>query len=606
MEVSQRGRGIDLEVYWDVFSIIRGTMAQKTFFRQLFIPLMALFLASLFLYSTITLGLVREEMMGDAIELQMITTQVLINLVEGEPPQNQEELVKKSVQTLPLQITLMDREGGVLMAINREEEGAGDPATYPEFQRALLQGKGSSVRSSINSGQTLLYTAIAQGDYILRVAQSIDFLNQQLRRAYLQLLGLFFLVLLLGVLGASIIARRFSAILLKTQHVLQSFTKGSFETRLDLPRTRDGENLSRAVNTMGRQLQEKISTISLQRSELKEILDSMAEPVLLLNYRLEVRTLNPAARNLLDLGEDPPLPKGLLQLMPSLETCSLAEKILEEGRGQEGAVYYAPKDCYFQINGTPLWGREGAPPSILLVLTDISVMKRGEKMRKEFVANVSHELKSPITSIIGYVETLQGGDCQDREQEFLQTIYKQSLHLNSIIDDLLALSKIEGEQSSFPMDSFPLAPLFEELTLSFAPRCQDHQTTLNWDCPPDLMAQAHRGLIRQTIANLISNGLKYCPPGGNINMQGRREARELVIRVQDKGPGISQEYQERVFERFYRIDKARCREVGGTGLGLAIVKHTVELHQGSIALESQPGEGCVFTIRLPQESAKGV
>jgi two-component system phosphate regulon sensor histidine kinase PhoR len=238
-----------------------------------------------------------------------------------------------------------------------------------------------------------------------------------------------------------------------------------------------------------------------------------------------------------------------------------------------------------------------------VVLNDITRLQRLETIRRDFVANVSHELKTPITAIKGSVETLLSGVMSEAESatRFLEIIARQADRLNAIIEDLLALSRIEQEEEriGIQLTSVAVRDVLQSAALSCQLKARDKQVTLSIDGPDDLHFPVNAPLLEQALINLIDNAIKYSPDGGEVQLTARADATGLTITVRDFGCGIAREHLPRLFERFYRVDKARSRKQGGTGLGLAIVKHIIQAHGGQVQVDSTPGEGSLFTLRLP-------
>jgi two-component system phosphate regulon sensor histidine kinase PhoR len=230
-------------------------------------------------------------------------------------------------------------------------------------------------------------------------------------------------------------------------------------------------------------------------------------------------------------------------------------------------------------------------------------VQRLENVRRDFVANVSHELKTPVASIKGFVETLLDGALDDRDdaRRFLGIVARQADRLATIIEDLLALSRIEQSETSgkLPLDQLPLSGILITASDDCRPRAVERSIRLEVECPPDLTVTVNGPLLEQAVINLVDNAIKYSESGKTVWLSAEDDATGPAIRVRDEGCGIAEEHLPRLFERFYRVDKARSRNLGGTGLGLSIVKHIVQAHAGTIVVESTPGVGTTFTIRLP-------
>jgi two-component system phosphate regulon sensor histidine kinase PhoR len=259
---------------------------------------------------------------------------------------------------------------------------------------------------------------------------------------------------------------------------------------------------------------------------------------------------------------------------------------------------------YLQAHGTFIKDHDGKSFGALIVLNDITQMKRLENIRRDFVANVSHELKTPITSIIGFVETLSQGAIDDKENagRFLEIIARHADRLNAIIEDLLLLSRIEGHEeddSGVVKEASKIKSILSSALLICEPKASTKNIHLALQSPDEIKADVNAPLLEQAVINLVDNAIKYSEEGSHVRVEASAEGEEILIRVIDDGCGIPEEHIPRLFERFYRVDKARSRNLGGTGLGLAIVKHIVNAHGGIIEVESIPQKGSTFTIRIP-------
>jgi two-component system phosphate regulon sensor histidine kinase PhoR len=256
-----------------------------------------------------------------------------------------------------------------------------------------------------------------------------------------------------------------------------------------------------------------------------------------------------------------------------------------------------------QVRGTSLSGSQGEAVGAVIVLNDVTHLRRLENIRRDFVANVSHELKTPITSIKGFVETLLDGALDNREdaERFLKIVAKQADRLNSIIEDLLSLAKIEQsvEAADVQLEPSRLADVLQSAIDECGPKAAARGITMRLACADEILADVNPPLIEQAAMNLLDNALKYSEEGSEVLVEVVRRPAEIAIQVHDQGCGIEAEHLDRLFERFYRVDKARSRKLGGTGLGLSIVKHIVHVHGGHVTVESAPGKGSTFTIHLP-------
>jgi len=584
---------------------------QKSFFQQLFYTIFLLLTITVVLYFAVTIGVVKKGMNREILDRQMAMNQTAVNLIPSggfDVTHTAQNYCDTLIRGTKVRITIINRDGVVLADTAEDKDSMENHAYRPEIRKAFLSGRGSSTRFSNTVSISMLYTAVydEKHDLVVRMAQSVEEIQNDLDKIYEQILLIFFVVLALGGLSTVIISRRLSLTMKSVQEVAGEFAGGNFDVELDVVGSKEAISLTRSINTMGRQLQDKISTITYQKNELQGILNSLREPVFLLNHRLEVQEMNPAAMHMLDMDDNfNYLGKGFLQVMRSIETCELVEKTVKTGIPQESIIHFQDKDVYLQIYASFLYQDDDVPPTILLVMNDITGIKKLEEMRKDFVANVSHELKTPVTSIMGYVETLKDGalNFPDKAAEFLNVILRQTRNLNDLIDDLLTLSRVEDGRRRFHKEKFPLADLFSSAVSVCQHKAEDKKIAVNVICEPSTMVLAHHVLMEQAVTNLIENAVKYSLPDKVITLKGYQKGNDVCINVEDQGFGIPEKDLDRIFERFYRVDKARSREMGGTGLGLAIVKHIVQIHGGTVSVESQEGQGCTFTITLPGEDS---
>lgn len=359
--------------------------------------------------------------------------------------------------------------------------------------------------------------------------------------------------------------------------------------------------LAETLNSMGVQLQAQIRDLEAQRSQLEGILEGMTEGVLVEGPGGVILAINPAARNILDIeGEVAAGTRsGDLIRHPVLQ--EMIEQIRAGGRPRSrDLTLYSPSERHLQVRGDIC--RSPAGPAVLLVFHDITDLKRLETLRRDFVANVSHELKTPLTAIQGAAETLLGGALKDadRGKPFVQSISEEASRLRRLVDDLLTLAQVESKQEEIRPETISLQAFLEKEVARHQPAARSRAVSLNLEpVPAGLVLPADREHLAQAVGNLLDNAIQYNRPGGRVTLRASSDSGACRIEVEDTGIGIPPEDLARIFERFYRVDKGRSRETGGTGLGLSIVKHVTETHGGSVEVESKQGLGSRFTLILP-------
>ena len=355
------------------------------------------------------------------------------------------------------------------------------------------------------------------------------------------------------------------------------------------------------------QLERRVRELEFQRNQAQIILESMMEAVVALDADGQVLWLNASAQRLLGLTGDQAAGKRLTELLRHPELSELVEEALRQRRVAARELHmFSPREQVIRIQAAPC---EGGPEhaALVLVAQDVTDIRRLEAMRREFVANVSHELKTPLTSINGLVETLLDGALDDvaNNRRFVTLISEEAIRLSRLIDDLLELAQIESKATPLALQPVDLRALIDSVGASLRPQLDARRVTLEVAVPPKTATvRGDPERLRQVVLNLLDNAMKFNKDGGRITVQATTEGSMVRLAVEDTGIGIPEQDLPRIFERFYRVDKARSRELGGTGLGLAIVKHLVELHGGRVEVRSRPGQGSVFTVTLPTGSSR--
>jgi len=401
-----------------------------------------------------------------------------------------------------------------------------------------------------------------------------------------------------------LMARHLSRPLGMMRRAARQFAQGRLEQRMANPPTEELAALAESLNEMAGELQQRIQTITSQRNELEAILSSMAEGVLAIDQSGRIVNINQAAIRLLNIAEVSHPGRPIEEVVRNSEFQAFVEQVLHMEQVVENEIHlYTFKERYLRLQGASLPNARGDKSGAVIVINDMTRLRQLENIRREFVANVSHELKTPVTSIKGFVETLQEGALRDPRQAeyFLQIISRHTDRLQAMIEDLLSLSWLEnqgeGRALHFPVEK--LRPIVAGVLEMIAPKAEKQQIRMELSCAEELEARVHPALLEQALLNLVDNAIKYSPPQGTIRIGVRQKEEGTEISVEDHGSGIAAKHLDRIFERFYVVDKARSRKLGGTGLGLSIAKHIAQIHGGRVTVASTLGEGSTFTIHLP-------
>jgi two-component system phosphate regulon sensor histidine kinase PhoR len=366
--------------------------------------------------------------------------------------------------------------------------------------------------------------------------------------------------------------------------------------------------LARALNAMGTSLQGQMSEIRQNEQRLRSMLDNMTSGVVLIEPDGKVNMYNRRAEELLGGTAGERVGRSYAEAKQPIELLQLIRRALDEREPiRDELNVYFPEERILEANLVPMKLSEEAEPGVLLVLQDVTEIRRLERMRSEFVANVSHELKTPVAAVKGFAETLLAGAMNDPEtaRSFLTIIQEESDRLNRLIGDILELAKIESRRAPLQFSPIEAAPFLERLVEMMLAEAARKNIRIDWEAEEGLFFEADEDRLRQILLNLLQNGINYTPEGGRVHVRAEAVPAEgdgeerVRITVSDTGIGIPKKDIPRIFERFYRVDKARSRSSGGTGLGLSIVKHLVELHHGAIRVESAVGVGSSFIMELP-------
>ncbi|NOZ07636.1 MAG: cell wall metabolism sensor histidine kinase WalK [FCB group bacterium] len=580
------------------------TQASQLFFTYFSVIIVTVSLLGWFLSTSVDRFYYQEKQAS--LKNQALLISEILPREEIDDPLKLTQFCEKLGTAIQVRITLIDEKGVVLADSDEKPWKMGNHADRPEIVAAREKTIGTSIRYSATLKHEMMYLAysveIRGKPLIIRVSLPLTSLEKNIAGIYWKILMGALLIGLAALIASYYIARKIASPLKLMKAVAENYAEGDFSSQLELNSSLEVNSLAGSLNRMARQLDDRIRTISRQKNEQNAILTSMIEAVIAVDNEGKILMINKAAKRMFSIREKNPIGKKAAAILTNSDLKTFIDELVS-GKQRLKKELKLKWDFFGQVyvTGTVLEDEEGSSLGAVIVLNDITKIKESEKIRTEFVANVSHELKTPITAIKGYVETL--GDLEEPAEfkKFLKIIDKHSDHLNSIVDDLLELSRIEAQENQAQLD-FPLEAIrdvFDEALLVCEDLCRQKKIEIRVECTENFLLPMNSRLMREALVNLLNNALKYSDEGSKIILKAVQKGGNLIISVQDFGIGISPKHVYRVFERFYRVDKARSKKLGGTGLGLSIVKHIANVHKGRVWVKSQKGKGSIFYLKIP-------
>lgn len=509
----------------------------------------------------------------------------------------------------PARVTLVFPDGTVAGDSEMAREEMGNHRDRPEILAALAGHNGQSVRFSNTLRKNMMYVAVpverdGRVAGVVRVAMPLTAMEQLLGQVQHYIIVGGMAVLFLAAVLSLIVSRRISRPLERIKKGAELFAQGDFSHRLHSIGSVEIGSLAETMNKMAAQLEERLQTLTKERNQREAVLSSMVEGVLAVDTTGHIISMNKAAARFFSVFQpETAAGRSIEEVFRNVRLQQFVSEVLDGRETRECEITVQNTQIYYlQARGANLLGAQGIRIGAVVVFNDVSRLRRLENLRRDFVANVSHELKTPITSIKGFVETLLDGAMNNPEDadRFLKIIAKHADRLNAIIEDLLMLSRLEQDgKAGMELQSAGLTEILSSAVEVCAQRAAAKNITVHLDCPDDLTATVNPPLIEQALINLIGNAIKYSADGKAITVSARVENGGVLLSVEDQGYGIEEQHLERLFERFYRVDKGRSRQEGGTGLGLSIVKHIAQAHGGTVSVQSRYGRGSVFSVFIP-------
>ena len=540
-----------------------------------------------------------------------------------------QDFVMKSSKLSEIRITILDTNGVVLA--DSEE----DPALMEnhrtvnkreEIEVAIKKGVGRSQRYSTTINENMLYVAvlanIQNSFFIIRTSESMLSLSTGIDTAR-QRIVLISIIILIVIIPAVILTSRFiTRPLFVIGKVAEKISKGDllgpipdFQNKI-FSNTKEINSISIALNDMAKELNKKIKTITKEKNEQKNILNyinliqySMSEGLIAVDLNNRISAINKAAASYLDLHRKKDIGKPFDKRTKNKPIKKIIKSILKKQRPLTKEIRIGQlKKMFFTVNGKVLKDQKSKSVGCLIVMTDVTRLKQLEAMRRVFVANVSHELKTPITSIGGYIETAQGDIPLKTKNEFLEKAIRQNNRMNSIIDDLLRLSRIEAleDEDAFNLSIQNLLPIIEGSVEDIRENIKKYSIKIDIQCSEDISAKVDSQLMREALINLVDNAIKYGDESSTVLLSVKEKTKTVFIDIENRGSIIPEKERDRIFNRFYRIDKSRSKKTGGTGLGLAIVKHISIVHGGNIEVKKSDEASTIFRLTLPSKGNANV
>ncbi len=533
-------------------------------------------------------------------------------LLRAPDPEMVDAVCKATGRPSGTRLTVILPDGRVIGESHADPAALDNHARRPEVREAIRNGVGFSSRRSVTLRERLMYVAVRLDEGgrtlgVLRTGRSMERLEAELRDLQREKLLFGLLVALLAGVGSLWLSRGIARPIEAMRRGAEAFASGDLALRLPAPDTEELARLSAALNRMARELNDRLRMVEDQRNELDAILSSMREGVVGVDGEERVININPAAARMFLRKPREMVGRTVQEVIRSPDLHRFIRASLAGETPKDADItFYHEGECVLNTHGTALKNAAGRRIGALVVFHDVTRLRRLEIMRREFAANVSHEIKTPLTAIQGFVETLRDGALEKPEEarRFLKIIDRHTERLSAIIGDLTKLSEIE-QRGQLPVQRSLLRPVLANALEVCRPAAKSRGIGMELECDGTLEADIHAAFLERALVNLVDNAVKYGPDGGRVWVTAVRESGEIRIRVRDQGVGIPAPHLPRIFERFYRVDKSRSRKEGGTGLGLAIVKHIVQAHGGRVVAESEPGEGSTFTVCLPETEVPG-
>ena len=573
--------------------------------------------------STLIVGIlnsrqISEEGMRDIHQSLSAHTELLAEIAKlSLQPNNPDfkslqQTLKQLGKNTRSRLTIIANDGMVLADSREHPEKMDNHSQRPEIIDARTQGSSTTSRYSQTLKQKMIYRALRiEQDQkplgFVRVSLPLNRIDHRLAQSRLAVLFGAGISGIAALLIGFYFARRFTDPLIKMTENAEAIAQGDYHRRITIKQQNEIGSLAKAFNSMARNSSLRMEEITADRNRYATIFAGMVEGVISIDEHQKIIHINRTAAELLELSATQCINKSIWEELRITEI----SQALEQAMAKKNVVKIQMRrstehlDQVVDIHIAVLCDNADHSIGAVIVLNDISELDHLMRIRQDFVANASHELKSPITVIRGLTETILDDDEMDpaTQHRFIEKIHNQSHRLSSLVSDLLTISRLESNQDEQHFQPINYLNIIKKSIKAIEVSCQEKELSVTINLPEqNIHLLGDEQGISQLVDNLLDNAVKYTPLGGSLLIQLEVHELTSTLRIQDSGVGISPQYQHRIFERFYRVDKARSRELGGTGLGLSIVKNIAEQHGGSVSVTSQPGQGAIFTVELPLEA----
>lgn len=567
--------------------------------NRIFLKLMAAF-AAVIAVGTLTLDIAIRSTWESSTRRDLERTLVqeaesFALLIQNDHSHSMQQIAEAEAGITRTRATIIARDGKVLADSTADPETMENHAGRPEIVTALAGRPGAAARRSHTVGIEFLYVAVPSGDKVARLAYPLSTIRSQVAEIRRTLLRSSLLALSFALVLASIAAQLVSGRLRRIVRFAEQVSSGDLSARIAAKGTDEIAQVALALDRTARRLEENFAALAESRAQLEALLNSMTDGVIAVSPEMKVLWANQAISGI--VRRPVTIGAPVTELVRHPDFLATLHTSLGYHRRETAIAHSLDGRRSFSVTAEPL-----PDGGVVTVLHDISELERVEKTRRDFIANVSHELRTPLTSIRGYAETLLESEAIETNngKDFLQVIRRNAERMSRLTEDLLVLARVESGEEKLDLQPHPARQLILEAVASMQEDARNASVELKLDPVPDVQVRADAEAIQQVFANLISNAVRYAAGGKQIVIGANEQPSTVEFFVRDFGPGIASEHVSRIFERFYRVDKARSRETGGTGLGLAIVKHIILNHGGAVRVESALGHGSTFFFTLPQ------